>query len=331
MRKLKCILCVIFMAALFSCSKKNEITYKQLSLAEKNIEYISKDIPYVNSLIRRQGRIFLYCKDIYEINLEEKTGKLLFKNGVGPDEIFNPAMIGTWDNDIYINSNYQLEYIYKFNPDSAIKKIERVNIGKVMSFDDFEFISKNLLVMASVYWKDGIVQIYDRAKNTFTKIGTPTYVKAMDIFNVNAAFLCVDNGMIYLAEKIKPGVKIISAEAKIVKYLTLSPPFYIGIPSRYTPKKYDIKAHRQWMAGWTSISDIMVNNGWLLIRYRWGYDFVFGYELINLGIPGTRYYMDKTAVQIYDFSMAGGKPIFYMVESTVDGDLKWETAKASFL
>lgn len=320
------------MVVLISCSKKNEITYKPLSLVEKEIEYISNYIPFVSSMIRRQERIFFCYKDLYEINLKEKTGKLIFPNGVGPDEIFNPCMIRTWDNNIYINSNYQLEYIYKFNPDSEIKKIERVNLGKVMSFDDFEFISKNLIVMSNVYWKDGIVQIYNREKNTFTKIGTPTYVKIMDIFNVNTAFLGVDNGMIYLAEAIKPEIKIISTEqAKIVKFLILSPPFYISMPAKYTPKKYDIKAHRQWMAGWTSISNVIVNNGWLLVRYRWGYNFEFGYELIKLDRPDNRYYIDKTAEEIYDFSIEGKKIIFYMVESTGDGDLTWETAKAFFL
>lgn len=333
MRGLRSSICIIVMAGSIACSKnsKTEISYKELSLAKKSIEYISRDIPHViNSLKRTQDRIFLTFHGVYEINLREKTEKLLFKNGAGPDEIYEPYLISIWNGDIYINSYYDSKFIYKFNSNSPRLEIERVNIGQPKNFNGFGFISKNLLVMANVNWYDGLVRIYDREKDTFKKIGTPTYVKTMDIFNVSAAHLCFDDGMIYLVEGIKPEVKIISAaQAKIIKSLILSPPFYIAIPPKYTAKKYDDKAHREWMASWTSISNIMLNNGWLLVRYRWGYDFLFGYELINLEDPGNRFYIDKTTELIYDFSMEGNNVRFYMVESPDVGDLTWKTADAS--
>lgn len=333
MRSLRKSICIILMTSSIACSKnsKTEINYKELSLANKSIEYISRDIPHViNSLKRKQDRIFLSYQGVYEINLREKTEKLLFKNGVGPDEIYEPYLISIWHGDIYINSYFDSKFIYKFNPDAPRLKIERVNIGQLKSFNGFGFISDNLLVMAYVNWYDGLLRIYDLEKNTFKKIGTPTYVKTMDKFNVSAAFLCIDDGMIYLAERIKPEVKIISAaQAKIIKSLILSPPFYIAIPPKYTAKKYDDKAHREWMASWTSISNIMLNNGWLLVRYRWGYDYWFGYELIKLDNPDNRFYIDKTTEQIYDFSMEGKNVRFYMVESPDVGDLKWKTAEAS--
>ncbi|HLP60086.1 MAG TPA: hypothetical protein VK186_14700 [Candidatus Deferrimicrobium sp.] len=265
------------------------------------------------------------------INLRKKTGEIIFKDGPGPDEVFHPNRIISWDGNIYINSYYDSRFIYKFNPDSQRLKIELINLGKNISFDNFGFISKNLLVMANVNWYDGLVQIYDREKNTFKKIGTPTYIKAMEKFNVSAAILCIANDMIYLVESIKPEVKVISiAQEKIVKSFVLSPPFYIAIPSRYTPKKYDMKAHREWMASWTSISDIMVNQGWLLVQYKWGYDFLFGYELINPINPNNRYYIAKTTAQVYDFSMEGKKIRFYMAENSKKGDLEWKTAEAPF-
>jgi WD40 repeat protein len=319
------------MAASISCSKKIEIHYKELSLANKCIEYISRNIPYnINDLKRKQDRIFLSCRGVYEINLREKTEKLLFKNGAGPDEIYEPYLITMWDGNIYINSYLDSKSIYKFNPDSQRLEIERVNIGNTKSFNGFGFISENLMVMANVNWYDGLVRIYDLEKDTFKKIGTPTYVKAMEKFNVSAVYLCIDDGLIYLAERIKPEIKIISAEqAKIVKSLILSPPFYIPIPLKYTAKKYDDKAHREWMASWTSVSNIMLNNGWLLVQYRWGYDFLFAYELINLKDTDNRFYIDKTTDQIYDFSLEGKDVRFYLVERPEEGDLKWKTAEAS--
>lgn len=320
------------MVGSIACSEKSkiEISYKELSLSNKNIEYISRDIPYVNSLKREKGRIFVICHDVHEINLQEKTERLLFKDGLGPDEVLNPKRITSWDGDIYIISRYQLGFIYRFDPGSQKKKIERVNVGKVISIDAFGFISKNLIVMANVNWYDGLLRIYDREKDTFKKIGTPTYVIAMEKFNVSDAFLCIDGGMIYLAEAIKPEVKVISAEqVKIVKSLILSPPFYIPIPPKYAVKKYDEKAHREWMASWTSISNIMLNNGWLLVRYKWGYDFMFAYELINLKDTDNRFYINKTSEQIYDFSVEGKNVRFYLVERPEEGELTWKTAEAS--
>lgn len=330
MRSLIVAICIVLMAGLISCSKKKEIHYKELLLVKKNIEYISRDIPYANSLKRNKDQIFVICKGVHEINLHEKTEQKLFRDGLGPDEVLNPNRIISWDGDFYINSKVQLEFIYKFNPDPREKKIERVKIGMGMCFDDFGFLSKNLIVMAKVYWLDGMVQIYDREKDSFKKIGTPSIIQAMDRFNVSAASLCIDDGMIYVVESIKPEVKIISAEqAKIVKSLKLSPPFYIAIPPEYKVKNYDNKAHREWMASWTSISDIMVNNGWLLVQYMWGYDFLFGYELIKLDDPDNRFYIDKTNEQIYDFSMEGKTATFYTVECIEIGDLRWKTAEAS--
>jgi hypothetical protein len=332
MRGLTSSICIVVLASSISCSEssKIEINYKELLLVKKSIEYISRDIPYVISLKRKQDQIFVICNDVHEINLREKTEKVLFKDGLGPDEVPSPKRITFWDGDFYINSFHQLGYIYKFNFGSQKKKIERFTIGMAMSFDDFGFISKNLTVMAKVYWLDGMVQIYDREKNSFKKIGKPTIVQAMDRFNVSAASLCIDDGMIYVVESIKPEIKVISAvQAKIIKSLILSPPFYIAIPPRYTVKKYDDKAHREWMASWTLISNIMLNNGWLLVQYRWGYDYWFGYELINLEDPDNRFYIDKTTEQIYEFSMEGKTVSFYSVEYIEEGGLTWKTAEAS--
>lgn len=331
MRKIPILICIILMVGSFTCSKKSQITYKKLFLKSGSIEYISRDIPYINSLKRKGDQIFIISKDIYEIDLREKTEKLLFKDGPGPNEVLNPNKIIFWDGDFYINSYYESKFIYKFNPDLLNKQIERFNIGKNIRFDSFGFISKNLLVMANVNWSDGLVQIHGLEKNIIKKIGKPEYIKTMEKFNVSAGILCIADGMVYVIERIKPEIKVISAnQARILKSLILAPPFYIAVPSKYTPQKYDTKAHREWMASWTSISDIMVQNRWLLVRYKWGYDFLFGYELINLDIPNNRYYIDKTTRLIYDFSIDKNNIRFYMVENSKEGDLEWEKVDALF-
>lgn len=210
-------------------------------------------------------------------------------------------------------------------------KIEQINIGKNTRFDSFGFISKNLLITANVNWYDGLVRINDLEKNTCKKIGTPTYIKTMEKFNVSAAILCIVGNTIYLAEAIKPEIKIIPIkEEKFIKSLKLSPPFYIPVPSEYTAQKYDTKAHRGWMGSWTAISDIMSNNGFLLVRYKWGYDFLYGYELINLSNPNNRYYISKIPALIYDFSLEAKNILFYMAENSSAGDIEWKKAKASF-
>jgi hypothetical protein len=92
-------------------------------------------------------------------------------------------------------------------------------------------------------------------------------------------------------------------------------------------QKYDLKNHRKWMASWTSISNIMVNNGWLLVSYKWGYNWGYAYELIKLKNTWERYYIKRCSNHIYNFGIEGNRVTFDLVEETDQGDLKWQKAE----
>lgn len=324
------LLCISLMVFSISCSKKAEraIKYKELTIKKLSVDYVSRDIPFAGVVKRDRHNIFLRARNVWHIDLKEKTEKVIFKDGVGPDEILKPLKIRLWKNDCYINSSYPLNYIYKFNPTSQKEKLERFNIDKFCYFDDFEFISENLIAMANVYWKDGLLRIYDTDKGTVKEIGKPHLVQMMMKFNVNAASLCIYDGMIYLVESITPEIRVVSvADLKSVNLIRLSPPFYVPLPKKYNVQKYDLKNHRKWMASWTSISNIMVNNGWLLISYKWGYNWGYAYELINLQNTWERYYIKRCSNHIYGFEIEGNRITFDLVEETDQGDLKWQKAE----
>ena len=93
-------------------------------------------------------------------------------------------------------------------------------------------------------------------------------------------------------------------------------------------EKYDHKAHKKWMAKWSGVSDIMCKKGWLLLKYRWGYDQRFCYELVNVRTPDKRLYIGETSKDIYTFDVNGNKMSFDFSEQT-DEQIQWKKATVS--
>lgn len=264
------------------------------------------------------------------VDLKSKTEKFLFREGIGPDEVFNPYRIVGWKNEIYINSYYSLNYINRFSTGGDEFKLDRFHFELPIDFDDFVFISDNLLALANVNWEAGFVRFYDLKSKNFIKIGTSKITDIMLKFNVNRASLCILGDKLYATQSIKPEIQVISIkEKKFLDPLLLSPPFYKPIPERYTVKKYDDKGHRKWMAGWTSVFDIIGKDNWLLVIYRWGYDQRYCYELINLIDVDNRFFIGETSYMIYDFTVEKDYVDF---EACVqqEENIAWKRAKAYF-
>jgi hypothetical protein len=97
------------------------------------------------------------------------------------------------------------------------------------------------------------------------------------------------------------------------------------MPEKYDKEKYDTKKHKKWMAGWTSIYDILGKNNWLLVIYKWGYDHKYCYELLNLKKPDERFFINETENRIYDFDIDNKKLNFEFFADFED-KITWKKA-----
>lgn len=321
---------ILFLIITMSCGKGESIVYKELTPQGETIVIQTDDLPYVNSAVRIGERIFVVYDDIWLIDLHEGKERIIVKDGIGPNQVYKPSRIVKFDQNLYTKSLYQLNYFYRFSLDSEDFKIERVPLKNPLGFNDFEFISKDLVVMVNVYWEKGFVRIYNVKTGDCQNIGNSKISDLMLKFNVNSASLCYTDDKLYIVQGIKPEIMVVSpGKNKVMDSIELSPPFYKPMPEKYKVEKYDQKMHKKWMASWTRISDIMGKGKWLLLKYRWGYDHRYCYELIDIDDTGNRLYISESPNDIYDFEVKDGK-IFFEAFEQLDEKILWKKVEAYF-
>jgi hypothetical protein len=312
-----------------SCSKAEKpISYKKLEIQGKKIEHISLEPPYVIGPTKVGHKIFLISKGVWLVDLDLKKERLIIKTGIGPDEVYNPMRIIRFNDEIYVNSYYQLNYLCHFSTDSDNFKPDRINFDHPLDPDDFDFVSDRLMVMTRAYWETGYVRFYDLKSKKTVNIGKSKITDIMLKFNVNRSSLCVLADKVYVVQATRPEIMEISIPGeKISNTYTLSPPFYKPMPKKYNVLRHDDKNHKKWMSSWTSIDDIRGNGDWLLVSYRWGYDRRFCYELIDTNDVDHRYFIEETPCQVYDFEVHKNRIDFDLCELQEDRIL-WQHAQA---
>jgi len=330
-RSLICFFMFVLIGLLSYCSQcREKITYKELRLKNEKIDFeITDNVFTAFNIIKSDENIYFQSAD-YIWAIDSNTGKVksFIKSGVGPNEIYGPHIMKSFGNEIYVNSYFALEYISHFTADASEAIVNRLNLNEPVNFDDFEFLTKDRIVMANVYWEDGLVRIYDLKNRQLDKIGKSKIIPLMHAFNVNSASLCIMDGNIYVSQRILPEIQVISCKnEKVIDTIKLSPPFFVPMPPKYKVEKYDDKGHRAWMASWTSIISIMGKNGWLLIKYKRGYDELFYYELLNAQRTDNRYFLNETSDEIYNFEVKGNEIIFEMTDELEDR-LVWKSVQA---
>jgi len=323
-------LLILLVIITIECNKhEKKAAYEKLDIRDKKILQISEEIPLINDLARLKENIFIISKnDIWVLDLNSKKEKILIKEGIGPDEIYKASRIIRFKDELYLNSYYQLNYIYHLSPHPDKFELKRIYFDIPFDFDDFDFISDSVMVMVNVYWETGFIRFYDfKSKNTL-KLGKSEISELMTRFNANWASLCVLGGNIYVVRSIKPEIMVISGkEKKISNTIKLYPPFFKPIPRKYNVQKYDDENHKKWMASWTLIYDILGKDDWLLVIYRWGYEQRYCYELINLKNLDHRFYIEETPAKIYEFKVHQGRINFEIYED--EGDkISWQHAQA---
>jgi len=173
MRKKIYYLILFFTIFLFSyCNRNSSLSYKLISPEIKSTEiiYRSENIPFVSCQARIKNKIIAISNDIVLIDLDKKQDRIIFKNGIGPDQVYKPSRLRIYNQDIYINSFYPLNHIFKISSIDEEIKLEQVNFGvNIFDIDDLKFISKDTLVLANVYWPDHLIKIYDSKKHRILK------------------------------------------------------------------------------------------------------------------------------------------------------------------
>lgn len=99
------------------------------------------------------------------------------------------------------------------------------------------------------------------------------------------------------------------------------------MPKKYEVRKYDNNKHKEWMASWSGIFDLLGKDGWIIIKYRWGYEDKYCYELINTNDPYERFYIAETTHQIYDFKFDDNK-INLEIFTELEDETLWQKASA---
>jgi hypothetical protein len=333
MSKVKSILKIVLAIAILipTCCNRNhpEILYKKLEIRDRITKYTSREVPFIYDLAKIGQNLFIISKKhIWLIDLKLKTERVLINEGIGPGEIYSPLRIVAFTGDLYINSNLPLKYVYHISTRVDGFKLDRLNFGSLLTFDDFDFIPGNEMVMANVYWESGFIRFYDFNTKKILERGKSKITDIMLKFNVNSAYICALGDKIYAAQATKPEIITISKkEKKILDVIKLSPPFYKFIPGEYNVANYDEKNHKKWMASWTSIIDLLGKNDWLLVVYRWGYEQRYCYELINTNHPDHRFFIDETPFMIYSFEVHKGWVDFEFYED--DGEkISWQEGKS---
>jgi len=215
MRKKTYYLILFFTFFLFSyCNRNTDLSYKLISpkIKSKETIYRSENIPFVSCQARIKNKIIAISNDIVLIDLDKKQDRVIFKNGIGPDQVYKPSRLRIYNQGIYINSFYPLNHIFKISSINEEIKLEQVNFG-INSFDvdDLKFISEDTLALANVYWPDYLIKIYDSKKHRILKkIGKPKKDKLMMKFNINEASICVVKDKLYAIESIAPEIIVFS-------------------------------------------------------------------------------------------------------------------------
>ena len=332
MRKKIYYLILFFTIFLFSyCNRNSSLSYKLISPEIKSTEtiYRSENIPSISCQARIKNKIIAISNDIVLIDLDKKQDRIIFKNGTGPDQVYKPSRLRIYNQDIYINSFYSLNRIFKISGIDEEIKLEQVNFGiNIFDIDDLKFISEDTLVLANVYWPDHLIKIYDSKKHRILKkIGKSKKDKLMMKFNINQASICVVKDKLYIIESIAPEIIVFSLEKyTMVEKIVLNPPFYKPHPKKYKVNKYDDKGHKQWMSSWTSINDILTDKAWILIKYKKGYEPLYFYEFIDLKNKSNRLYIPETSSNIFEFSIE--KDFIKVWATKLDGEnIEWITEK----
>lgn len=325
-------LLILLVIITIECNKhEKKAAYEKLEIRDKKILQISEEIPQVSGLAKLKENIFIISKNgIWVLDLNSKKEKILIKEGIGPDEIYKASRIIRFNDELYLNSYYQLNYIYHLSPKPDKFKLERIYLDFPLDFDDFDFISDSVMVMVNVYWETGFIRFYDfKSKNTL-KLGKSEISELMTRFNASWASLCVLGDKIYVVRSTKPEIMVISGkEKKISNMIKLYPPFFKPVPRKYNVQKYDEENHKKWMASWTLIYDILGKGDWLLVIYRWGYEQRYCYELINLKNLDHRFYIEETPAKIYEFEVHQGRVNFEIYVYEDEGDkISWQHAQA---
>lgn len=316
-----------------NCKTSESVNYREIKLTEVAIEHTTDDMPYVTDAVRSPNKIIVNAKKIWLIDFEKKFEKIIIKNGIGPDEIYKPNVLKYFNDKVWVNSYLPNKYLYSFSPFLENLEIWRKEYDTSYSADDFCLLSENEVAMVNVYWSEGILRTFNfnTGKSKTYKRPLPTFIDIMDRFNISNASLCVIGDNAYITQSIIPEIKIVPLKdgQKRIGKLTLSPPFYIPHPEKYSVIKYDDKEHKKWMASWTSIKKILSYKEWLLVQYGWGYDPSYAYELIKIKNTGQRYFISKSGYGIYDFSIKeDNRAVFYVYEEFGD-KLIWKITEAS--
>jgi len=320
------ILLLVLPLALNFCSKQKSkpVTYKHLTIENTVCQLFCPDLFLVSFPVKYHNKIFFKSSSqIYEADLDKKEVKLLFKKGIGPDEVYLPYRLVLNDNELYISSFMSINHIFHFSLDSGYFNLQRMEIPTNIAIDDFLFLSQQQMVIAYVYWNEGdIVRIYDLKTKQYKSFGKRTFTPIMNKFNVNTASVCKLNDCLYAIQKIVPEIQVISiSEQKVTEKIKLSPPFFRPMPAEYDVNGLDKKKHLEWLGRWTALYDILGKDNRLLVIYK---TWVEGerryyYELINLKDRSNRFYIDITHYRIYNFKIIEDRIFLEMFEEKENG------------
>ncbi len=315
------------------CSSKDDtLNYKPTTINSTSIEFTSVDIPYAGSSVKIDGKIYTISRKTWEIDLKTGIERVAFEDGVGPDSIFAPSRIRFYNKELWVNSYKSNRFLYHFlNVTDAPPTLNVLRFDNALCFDDFQFISPNKIALTYTYWEDGLVRIYDLGtKKVEQQFSKPHVIDIMGKFNVNTASMYYYQDSLYIVESITPAIKVISLPDNSESEIQLSPPFFQPIPETYKVNKFDQNSHKAWMAGWTSVSNIMGSNGWLLVTYKRGYENKYYYELVNTKHLSKRLYIDETPNNVYEFKVEGNVAHLGVTEEKGENTL-WKKEQVSLL
>ncbi len=307
-------------------SASTEISYHPLTVQNETLEFSSKTVYGALHTKRVKNKIFAIWHKLYMIDVDAGTERILAQEGLGPQELHHPDRMTLFGNKLWIKSINNAKHISYYPLDAPDAKMEQLSFEtNAYRYDDFHFISQNRLLMASPYWENGLIKLFDFEKKEFiATMGETHKVELLNRFNVNRVFFCAVDDRVYATESIIPEIQVISLiDYKASTSIKLSPPFYKKLPV-YNANPMEPKKHRQWMASWTNIHNIQGHPGWLLITYKWGYDDRYAYELINLSDTAKRFFLDTSEREIYDFEAKNDAiTIFYLLNE--EEGVQWKT------
>ncbi len=324
-------LIAVLLIHLASCNSEEKLSYKEIKLQNEIIEYKTDETVMYAKMVRDENRVFSITteSDVRLIDLGKKNEKILFKKGVGPNEVYEPYSIRLFDKKCWVSPMGPAKFIYYFNPDSVTPLLNRMEMKSQLRYDDFNFLSTDIVLMTFVLWDDGLLKVYNKKTNEMKAFGKHEFIDLMLKFNISKAHMVIIDQKAYITQSIAPEIDVISLEnmkGKIDK-ITLSPPFYVHIPEKYIKNQNNHTAHLKWMASWTSVFDILHYNDWILVTYRYGYEYLYSYELFNLKDSNHRYYINKTISRIYDFKVENNRVIFNICDQEEEGVI-WKKMEA---